>query len=473
MTDEAVLFTGELIDLSYYGVTGVSGPAATAVAEAQAKGVAGASLRRSRTPLTSEEAKHVSPVFYDPGSGELPFFGIRPGFVARHSELDTLYRRMLRASDKLRVAIGAMEEEGLEEAWSDVLATAQRLVFGAQSSDAYWRGPHPGFTDPRERDAVLERLCAAEAMIDTLIQGEQDWIGTEEEDRDGDLVEEVFAANRYLAAWLVPARAGAIRTLDDRQKRCSLLDAGVRRTEPFIADMAQAELAGEAADLQGPPKRGVDLRRLALDLPAVADDIERMGVREWLLDADVTPDELFSGTVDRSAQELPATEVLENRIDETGDCSYTLRVRSRLRLDGIRPRVATVYKATVLAIDAPKVSMAFDVELEGDGDALLALEVPLRLGTTTPRLHVDGESIETNRTVYPEVSELRVDGDGRPVLLRMNPPLDVWVLPVRTTLRDLDGYRAVDQGLVAVPVLPVENRASMRVVLQVGDGSPL
>jgi len=54
-------------------------------------------------------------------------------FPREHHDIDTLVRRMQRASDKLREAVTTMEEEGAEESWSDGLATAQRLVFSAQS----------------------------------------------------------------------------------------------------------------------------------------------------------------------------------------------------------------------------------------------------------------------------------------------------------------------------------------------------
>jgi hypothetical protein len=80
-TDEAVLFTAELIDLDYYGVVGVPSVAATAIAEAKAEGGQGSGLSLPEERLSQEELAHVSPVFYDPGSGELPFFGLRPAFI--------------------------------------------------------------------------------------------------------------------------------------------------------------------------------------------------------------------------------------------------------------------------------------------------------------------------------------------------------------------------------------------------------
>jgi hypothetical protein len=233
--------------------------------------------------------------------------------------------------------------------------------------------------------------------------------------------------------------------------------------------MAQADLVGEVSESAEPPRRCAGLLRLASELPTAADNIERTGIREWLVDGDVTPDVFFSGTVDRAGQRAPGTEVLENGIDEEGDCSFTLRVRSPLRLDGVRPRVATVYKAIAVPIDAPEIAIAVDVELEGDGDALLAMEIPLRLGTMPPQLSINGESCELRQTEYPEVTSVRIEGEGVPVDIALEPALDVWVLPVRTTLRDLGGYRGVDHGVVVVPVVRVENKASARVTVRIGE----
>ena len=81
VTDEAVLFTAELIDLDTYAVSGVPPAAATAIALAKGRAAPIPAATRAAARLAPEELRHVSPVYYDPGSGELPFFGLRPLFV--------------------------------------------------------------------------------------------------------------------------------------------------------------------------------------------------------------------------------------------------------------------------------------------------------------------------------------------------------------------------------------------------------
>jgi hypothetical protein len=325
------------------------------------------------------------------------------------AELDTLYRRMLRTSEKLRLAIASMEEEGLEEDWSDALATAQRLVFAAQAPDAYWRGQTPGYTDPALRDAVTSRLLEAEGMLDVLVQGEEDWIAMEEEDRDTDLADEVFVANRLISVWVVPERGGSVRTLEDRTTRRNLLDVGGRREEPFFAELAAAPLEVEAG---GAPRRGHALRRLSDKLPTTVDNVDRLGIRELLLEPDAAPSELFSGALTGATVARDGVEILENRIDEEGDASYRLRLRQRLELGGVRPRRAAVEKCVRVPIDAAELSLEYAGTVEGEGGALLAVELPLRLGGSGARLSVNDTPHDLTEGALHEVTSLKLENDG-------------------------------------------------------------
>ncbi|MFC1611477.1 alpha-amylase/4-alpha-glucanotransferase domain-containing protein, partial [Myxococcota bacterium] len=427
---------------------------------------------------TMASARNVGPVKIRPGiAPDLMASGARPGpvdwtdFVSDFAEVDTIYRRMLRSSEKLRLLIAHMEEEGLEDAWSDALATAQRQVFSAQSLDAYWRGLEPGFSDPALRDAMIERVVDAESSMDALVQGDDDWIATEEEDRDGDLVEEVFVANRLLGVWIVPARGGAIRTLDDKRTSRNVLDAGIRRKEDFFAEMAQAEQVEAGTERELPPRRGAGVVRLASELPTVVDAVERVGACEWLLDPDATATEFFSGSLDRSPQERPQAEILEHQIDEEGDGTYTFGIRNTLRLGGVRARDAVVEKTIAIPIDAAELTMSYSATVQGQGGALLAVELPFRLGVGESKVLLGGEVIEARETECPDVKNIRVEGsDGTAVDLDIEPALDVWLLPVRTTVRDLDGYRPVEHGMVVVPIIRVEDQARAVIKLKLDPG---
>lgn len=385
-------------------------------------------------------------------------------FPFEFTEVDTLYRRMLRASEKLREAIGIMEDEELEETWSDKLATAQRLVFGAQAPDAYWRGVAPGFGDPAVRDATMARLQRAESMIDMLVQGDEDWLSTEDQDLDGDLSDEVFVATRHLMAWLVPSHGADIRSLDNRASERNVFDVGSRRQEPYFSAMAKAP---KGKPQSAPGKRGENLVRLTDDLPTDADALPRRGMRHWILEQDTSPQEFFSG----SAIDLPAArapwDVMNNGIDEDGDCSYSLSISSQLPLQGHKARTLHVQKDLNIPIDSATVQQDFKLRLEGGSAVLWAMEIPVRLGLGAMKVLADGDEAPANKPLLSGVKSLRLESqDGEAMEIAFSASTDVWWLPVRSTLRALEGYQAVDQGVVVVPVVRVEGETSVGMTMR-------
>ena len=206
-------------------------------------------------------------------------------FAFRSAAVDTLTRRMLRASKKLGDAISTMEDEELEETWSDALATAQRLVFAAQSPDPFVRGEDT--EGEALRDAAMTRLVRAEALIDSLVQGEDDWLATEEEDADSDLCDEVFVSNRYLPAWIVPAMGGEVRALDDRRGELTLIDP--------------------SATIDGHPR----------------------AISEHVFELASSASAVFSNQPRDLLPPLATWETQESRIDEEGDCAYHLKLATR------------------------------------------------------------------------------------------------------------------------------------------------
>jgi hypothetical protein len=77
-TDDVALFTGEMIDLGRYTVFRVLPAAATAVAQAIRRRSTTGGAAAPEPSHTPAESFNLIPVFYDPASGELPFFGVRP-----------------------------------------------------------------------------------------------------------------------------------------------------------------------------------------------------------------------------------------------------------------------------------------------------------------------------------------------------------------------------------------------------------
>jgi hypothetical protein len=390
------------------------------------------------------------------------------------AEVDTLYRRMLRASRRLRGAIAMMEDEGLEERWSDKLATAQRLVFASQSPDAYWRGVRPGFSDPALREATLARIVRAESLMDSLLHPESagGWLEVQQEDWDGDLCEEVFVSTPYLVAWLVPAHGGDLRCLDDRARERNILDAGSRRIEPFFGPLAKgATLLPTPAH---PPRRGEvrPARPSRKKLPMTADKVERCGMRQWIVERSVTPHELLTGAAADLKPHTIAWDVLRNGIDEADDLNYTLAQIGGFPLKGPGKRQLEMQRETQVPNNRAKVMTACRLSMSRGEPVRWGLEIPVRLAGGGMRMWVDGHEAELTQHTFENVRQVRLAAtDGELLTLEIEgedrQAVDLWCLPLTTTIQDLGGYAAVTQGIVLMPTLLLQGEASVRVHLGV------
>jgi hypothetical protein len=188
------------------------------------------------------------------------------------------------------------------------------------------------------------------------------------------------------------------------------------------------------------------------------------------LERNATLSEYLSGSLFAPAQRCPATEILDNQIDEESDGTYTLRARIRLGLDGLHPRIADIEEVISLPIDAPELTISLRATLDGEKEALMVVEVPLRLGGSSLTLTLNGQTSTIHELEHPEVSSVQLaDERGAHVNLALEPALNVWIAPLRTTIRDLTGYRAADEGILVIPFLCLENEA--RAVLKFTIGS--
>jgi hypothetical protein len=398
------------------------------------------SLRPAVAPL---RLRHIIATELQP-TGEPHVAAEFADFAFLYSEVDLLQRRMMRVTLKLHGAIGVMEDEELEESWSDSLATAQRLVFAAQCPDAYWRGLAAGFSHPALRDATTARLQRAESMLDALLQGKEAWMSYEEQDLDGDLAEEVFVATAALQAWVAPQRGGQIYTLDDRLGERNLLDVGSRRAEPFFAEV---RLHGD-------------------NLPLHTDAHPRRGIRQFWGSLDVEAEAALCGTAANALQSPLAWEIRRCGIDEDGDCSFGLELVAQLSFDGDSVQVS---RRLHMPIESPQLQLHTDLTPQGHAAGTYALEIPVRLGCATPQITVNGEArTAADPTTFAAVRTLTLrDATGNGLDLHFATPTAVWCMALHTTVREVDGYHAMPQGLILMPHVRVTQACALDVRLTV------
>jgi hypothetical protein len=167
---------------------------------------------------------HVSDSQGLKNAGMPPFSWSR--YLAQHHEIDTIYRRMLRASSKVYYCIGIMEEEKWDVEWNDRLATAQRWVCMAQNSDLYWPKPDPNTHcgHPELRKKMCQGLIEAEKTIDALIYPQhENWLDIETYPSE-ELAEEVWLSSKDLQLCILPHQGGRIKALDDKRTSYDILD---------------------------------------------------------------------------------------------------------------------------------------------------------------------------------------------------------------------------------------------------------
>lgn len=364
-------------------------------------------------------------------------------------EVDNLHRRMLRVSEKLRMAIETMEEESQEDEWGGALATAQRLIFSAQTHDAFWRGADAGFSEPKIRDATNERIVQAETMIDGLVQEGDDWISLEEEDLDADGREELFVANAHLGAWVVPAERGLLRSLDARSSSRNVLDVGCRREEIFLTAARQAP-----TQYPGGVQHWGQFRIRDAELVSETDVRIYRGVEEFFVEEGTTPEEFFKNSQAVVQKERCSWELSESGIDEDGDATFRCRLDIHQPLQGNGERHVSFKKTIAVPVDAAEISVEYQDVKFAERPGALALVIPARLGVRHENFTVNGEAADLVAQLH-EVTSLSLRGsEGLGLELQFDRAIEVWTQPIRTVQRALTRYQYVDQGVLFVAIVP-------------------
>lgn len=356
--------------------------------------------------------------------------------LSAEPHMQTLHALMARTSARLRDAIAIMEDEDLVDDWSDELATIQRLLFAAQSPDAYlsstWSADH--------RDATLTNLFEASRRLDVLQQGEEDWIEADEEDRDSDLFDEVFVSTQSLMAWLCPERGGEVRALVHRPSLRSMLDypplTAFLEAPPRTSDRDTDEIEHDATVIDGvspasaPPSC---FGRGGTPIPAG----HQGGIRAWVVEHGTSPAELESGSAVQLFTKDPIYRIEENSIDADGDCNYRLRLETDGDLAGHKPRHLRLWREISVPIDQPRISLRTQAELNGPGDISVLLEVPLRLGAEPEEITVNHQPVGLTRerptprgpTEWNDTTHVSITGGEQQLYLELSTPTDVWLLP--------------------------------------------
>jgi 4-alpha-glucanotransferase len=350
--------------------------------------------------------------------------GIWQAFLAKYPESQLIYRKMLRVSE----AVEEARRRG-DESWRD----ARDALYRGQCNCAYWHGLFGGLYLQHLRSALMSALIEAED-----IAAPRSTVSITTSDHDGDLQNEVLIEGPLYNLYVSPLRGGSAFELDLRKPRFHLTGVLGRRPEAYHEDVPRARVVSDddlgnvsAHDLVRATEPGLADKLVFDSYPrgAFVDHLLAEDARPEMLDGDYRPLADFANSA--------------YTLEEVGGTRATLVCRKNgYRLEktfsaGER-RLETRYRVSADRVE-------HDVRFASQIDVTLLS--PETVGGR--RIEVDAVSSEPGwRGVQHEVRAVRVACDdlGVDVMLRADPPAELWRLPIETVSQSERGFERAYQG---------------------------
>lgn len=400
--------------------------------------------------------------------------GFWRSFMSKYPEINRLHKRMLRTHVKVHAARaqGAGDDGGLRE------------LYRGQNNDAYWHGIFGGIYMNHMRAETTHRLILAENAADaTLHAGDPDWFAVEIADLDADGHDELLLTGQHQNLLIDPAEGGAVQQWDVRRAALNAMDTLARRPEayhetvrthaanakigdlPDSGDPEEATDAGEPANIHGI----VRFREAGLADYLAYDGYDRVGGIEHILDAETGPDDFRYGRYTERGDFVRGVWSLDP-IDATtasfqhgvGDDARTWKFILRRDgtitwADGGTSPLSIEKTYTVETIGAAfschyrvtnggpwPVTVTFgsewNVNLQGGGHNDQCYTWLPERAALSPH-HDTPESWDGASDIHLGNTYLDVD-----VYLTLNPPADLWKLPIETVSNSEGGFERVYQG---------------------------
>jgi hypothetical protein len=407
--------------------------------------------------------------------------GIWQNFMAKYPEANHMHKKMLLVSRKLAEAL---EDE---EPWTDEHEEARRELYRGQCNCAYWHGLFGGLYLPHLRDAIYRHLIGAESILDTRVQGDDDWISYDERDFDGDLDEEIIVENALINVYIDPGEGGSVVEVDYRPRTFCLTDVLTRRREGYHRHMKEAEDNDEMAVSPAEPSSIHDIERLTEPglIEKLATDNTR---RSCFLDRFPQPgtslEDIQRATYVEEGDFLNARYHVEQvGIDEEGDCDFgaLLTRPGHLTRDGQKLPLV-LEKLFTIPADRPEMRVTYTLRNPGESPidlvfcpelnlSLLAGDDSLRLYEFEgvigpgPRMKSSGEVEETSWFALTDLHQ------KMRIRLEFDPLVTIWRHPVETISQSESGFECIYQGSAVIPkwdlTLPPGRSATVTVRLEI------
>lgn len=371
-------------------------------------------------------------------------------FLIRYPEAGRLQGRMISVSQRLEAVLGqAMSHHrgrALPSMLQDRLGTAQRDLYRAQGADPYWHGLFAGVHVPFLRADAHQALIRADALLDRVQQGDEQWVAFEERDLDLDGELEVMLSNRAVGAHIKAHEGGALIGLEDKVRALSLADVLAHRPEPEHVDAPADRLDPYDA---GP--RWAFLDRFTAGPQGEGPDV---------------------GDLSRARYRVQALDV-----DEGEEVAARLALQCEGRVAGSGLIVDKTYS---LDLEGAHLSVNYLLQSKGDGGQTVHFAPQLSLALSEAcQLRVDGAEVWVGLQGLHRVAGQVVLQDtqaGLRITLDLSVPVQLRAHPVHTTVRTLGGFERIFQGwsldLVHTLALPAGEPQRVQIGLDLSEAVP-
>ncbi|MDC0935710.1 DUF1926 domain-containing protein [Pirellulales bacterium] len=370
-------------------------------------------------------------------------------FKVKYPETNAMYARMQMVSRRLQQAV----ENGAN---GELLEQARLELYRGQCNCSYWHGAFGGIYLPHLRNAVYERLIAADNLLDRIEdrdwQSGTPWVEISADDYNLDGRPEVQLANNRLLILCAPTEGGQLYEIDVKSIAHNLQASLTRRLEAYHRKViAGADGNGDgAASIHD----RVVFKQEGLDQRVAYDSWRRNSLVDHFYPGDVQLDDVAAG-----------------RAEEQGDFwfgPYEAKLRrddGRVQLQMVREgrvgeRDVRVTKGITLADDGATLEIAYLLEnVPSDIGLHLAPEFNFAglpsgaddryfLDGRNARLGQLGEQLDLH-----DVDALHLVDEwlGLQVGLRFNQPTKVWAYPVETVSQSEGGFELVHQSVAVIP----------------------
>lgn len=385
--------------------------------------------------------------------------GFWRNFLAKYSESNTMHKRMLEVSKRLK------NDRKLS-------ARKRRIVFNELAKGTcncgYWHGIFGGIYLPHLRRVIYEHLIRADSMIDKYGESPEPFYRGDF-DRDG--YEEVCLANSSYRIFLSPNRGGSIYEMDFIPGCWNLVDTLTRRREAYHRQILKEVHKLESQE--SPERASIHELSRSVEKGVIEELCYDKYPRVCLLDHFI-PSETRLGSFSRCTHQ------------ELGDFSgrsYTLVTRRRhgnhemvlkSEWQGDGSAFARVEKSVLLMKESEGIEVNYRIDADL-GDTFFGSEFNIACLPGKGSFYTIDKDDKCRLDLSWEkdnVCQLAVVDGSRHMEITMafSPVCRLWMFPVFTVSQSEKGYEKTQQNVALVALWPAKGKSHIKITMKIEEG---